>query len=103
MAEIADDELFSVIAHLVTSAALAPDETLTLASFRLLHAASMLITAREGGAGQAEDQFLDEVARQFQEHFGEVMVDEDRYLAWTRQLCAQVAREARDRQRRRVS
>lgn len=94
MADLPDDEVFKIVAYMVSSAALVPEETFALASFRLLDAARRLIEARETASS---DAFLAEIVQQFQAHFNEVMLDEDRFFAWTRQLCAQVTREARVR------
>jgi hypothetical protein len=100
MADLPDDELFKIVAYLVSSAALVPEETFALASFRLLQAASMLIAALQAGSTGESDACLGDVAQQLQAHFNEVMLDEDSFLAWTRQLCVQLTREARARNKR---
>lgn len=97
MADLPDDEVFKLVAYMVSSAALVPEETFALASFRLLDAARRLIEIREAASNGHSDAFLAEIAQQFQAHFNEVMLDEDRFFAWTRQLCAQVTSEARVR------
>lgn len=97
MADLPDDEVFKIVAYMVSSAALVPEETFALASFRLLDAARRLIEARERASNAHSDAFLAEIVQQFQAHFNEVMLDEDRFFAWTRQLCTQVTGEARVR------
>lgn len=97
MADMPDHEVFKLVAYMVSSAALVPEETFALASFRLLDAARRLIEARDTASNEHSDAFLAEIVQQFQAHFNEVMLDEDRFFAWTRQLCAQVTREARVR------
>ncbi len=97
MADLPDHEVFKLVAYMLSSAALVPEETFALASFRLLDAARRLIEVREAASNEGSDAFLAEIVQQFHDHFNEVMLDEDRFFAWTRQLCAQVTREARVR------
>jgi hypothetical protein len=97
MADMPDHEVFKLVAYMVSSAALIPEETFALASFRLLDAARRLIEAHDAAGNEHRDAFLAEILQQCRAHFNEVMVDEDRFLAWTRQLCAQVTSEARVR------
>ena len=97
MADMPDHEVFKLVAYMVSSAALIPEETFALASFRLLDAASRLIEAHDAAGNERRDAFLADILQQFQAHFNDVMLDEDRFLAWTRQLSAQVTREARVR------
>lgn len=97
MADMPDHEVFKLVAYMVSSAALIPEETFALASFRLLDAARRLIEAHDAAGNERRDAFLADILQQFQAHFNDVMLDEDRFLAWTRQLCAQVTKEARVR------
>lgn len=92
-----DGELFRVIAYLVTSASNAQGETLALAGFRLLDAASRLVTMAESSAAFADDSFLEQVREQFQQHFNEVMWDQPAFVRWLAELDADVVREARRR------
>lgn len=97
MASELDDELFRVVTYLIGSASTAVAETLPLASFRMLEAATRLIAMAESHDALGSDPFLTHIRDDIAEHRTMVMWDQAGFLRWLPTLEHQMVREARQR------
>ena len=97
MASELDDELFRVVTYLIGSAGTAVGETLPLASYRLLDAATRLVAMTESHDGLSSDTFLTHIREEIAKHRTMVMWDQAGFLRWLPTLEREMVREARQR------
>lgn len=97
MKEDVDAELFNIVTYLVGAASNCPGETLALASFRLLDAATRLITMAEQTDAFTADPFLLELRRDILAHQNDVMWDQPAFLDWLPDLESKTVAETRRR------
>jgi Family of unknown function (DUF6092) len=92
-----DDELFRVVTYLIGSASTAVAETLPLASYRLLDAATRLIAMAESHDALSSDTFLTHIREEIADHGTMVMWDQAGFLRWLPTLEHEMVHEARER------
>ena len=97
MASELDDDLFRVVTYLIGSASTAVGETLPLASYRLLDAATRLIAMAESHGELSNDSFLAHIRAEIADHGNMVMWDQAGFLRWLPTLEHEMVREARKR------
>jgi len=91
------DDLFSIVAYLVSSASSMPEFTLELASLMQLDAVERIIAMAQRSPAFRDDRFLDGIRTECGVHKEEVMHDPAAFRDWISDLEGRVVLEARKR------
>jgi len=92
-----DNDLFRIIAYLVSSASSMPEFTLELASLMQLGAVERIIAMAQRSPAFRDDPFLDGIRAECGVHKEEVMHDPAAFRDWISDLEGRVVVEARER------
>ena len=97
MNQPAEDELFTVIAHLTSSALTCIEEPPVLAAFRMVDAANRLIQLAGQEVPSDADTFLGAAHADYLEHMNLAMTDQPAFEEWLADYGRSFAHEARRR------